>query len=53
MGKRLSLTNTKLLHKHNDIDKQLFHSCLILDVKGVKMAISEGANVNALSEFGE
>lgn len=50
---QLSLVNTKLVHKHHEIDKMLFIACNNLDVEGVELAISRGANVNALDEEGE
>ena len=51
--KQLSLMNLKLLHKHTDIDEDLFRACNALDIQGVKFAISRGANVNALDKRGE
>ena len=51
--KQLSLMNLKLLHKHTDIDGDLFRACNALDIQGVKFAISRGANVNALDKRGE
>lgn len=51
--KQLSLMNLELLHKHTDIDEDLFRACNALDIQGVKFAISRGANVNALDKTGE
>lgn len=51
--KQLSLMNLELLHKHTDIDEDLFRACNALDIQGVKFAISRGANVNALDKKGE
>lgn len=51
--KQLSLMNLELLHKHSDIDEDLFQACSALDIEGVKLAISRGANVNALDKRGE
>lgn len=51
--KQLSLLDTKRLHRHSAIDKTLFIACDHLDVEGVKLAIRNGANVNALDEDGE
>ena len=51
--KQLSLMNLELLHKHTDIDEDLFRACSALDIQGVKLAISRGANVNALDKKGE
>lgn len=51
--KQLSLMNLELLHKHSDIDEDLFRACSALDIQGVKHAISRGANVNALDKKGE
>ena len=51
--KQLSLMNLELLHKHSDIDEDLFRACSALDIQGVKHAISRGANVNALDKRGE
>ena len=51
--KQLSLMNLELLHKHSDIDEDLFRACSALDIQGVKLAISRGANVNALDKKGE
>ena len=51
--KQLSLMNLELLHKHTDIDEDLFRACSTLDIQGVKLAISRGANVNALDKKGE
>lgn len=51
--KQLSLMNLELLHKHTDIDEDLFRACSALDIQGVKLAISRGVNVNALDKKGE
>lgn len=51
--KQLSLMDAKQLHRHSAIDKTLFAACDYLDVEGVKLAIRNGANVNALDENGE
>ena len=51
--KQLSLLDAKQLHRHSAIDKTLFAACDFLDVEGVKFAIRNGANVNALDEHGE
>ena len=51
--KKLSLIDTKQLHKCNMIDKSLMQACSNLDIDEVKLAIKNGANVNALNENGE
>lgn len=40
------------LHKHTTIDDELFGACRRLDIEGMKRAITNGANVNALNKYG-
>ena len=50
---QLALTFPKaLLHKHSMIDDDLFSACYRLDLEGMKRAIANGANVNAINEYG-
>lgn len=51
--KQLSLVDIEQIHKNSPIDDMLFLSCDKLSVDGVKMAISQGADVNALNKTGE
>jgi len=50
--KLLSCLDEKRMHRHKPADIPLFEACDKLDIEGVKQAVANGANVNALNESG-
>lgn len=50
---QVAFLHEEQMHRHTTLDDELFHACEIPDEAGIRTALEKGANIHAISEYGE